>query len=81
MSEDMFGGFDPLDLLMTQQAKSDQLDKNIKQLAVAFNARNDLIEQMVENLKMLNDKVYQLEAEVQRLHGEITKIHIGRLPR
>jgi predicted nucleic acid-binding Zn-ribbon protein len=73
--------FDPLEILMTQQHKISQLDTNIKQLAVAYNSRNVLLDQMVENLKQLNDKVHALEVETQRLRADVTQIHIGRLPR
>jgi predicted nucleic acid-binding Zn-ribbon protein len=73
--------FDPLDILMKQQHKITQLDTNIKQLAVAYNSRNELLDQMVENLKQLNDKVYNLEVECQRLRADVTQITIGRLPR
>lgn len=81
MSEDMFGGFDPLDILMTQQAKTSQLDQNIRQLAIAFNARGDLIDQLVENVKALNNRVQQLEVTTQWQEAEITRLHMGRLPR
>jgi len=73
--------FDPLDILMKQQHKISQLDTNIKQLAVAYNSRNELLDQMVENLKQLNDKVHALEVETQRLRADVTQITIGRLPR
>jgi predicted nucleic acid-binding Zn-ribbon protein len=73
--------FDPLDILMKQQHKISQLDTNIKQLAVAYNSRNELLDQMVENIKQLNDKVYQLEVETQRLHADITRLTIGRMTR
>jgi predicted nucleic acid-binding Zn-ribbon protein len=73
--------FDPLDILMKQQHKISQLDTNIKQLAVAYNSRNELLDQMVENLKQLNDKVYLLETEVQRLNGDVGQLYIQRLPR
>lgn len=73
--------FDPLDILMKQQQKISQLDTNIKQLAVAYNSRNELLDQMVENLKQLNDKVFNLEVDVQRLNADITQITLGRLPR
>lgn len=73
--------FDPLDILMKQQAKINQLDQNIKQLAVAYNSRNELLDQMVENMKVLNDKVYNLEVETQRLRADVTQIQIGRLSR
>jgi predicted nucleic acid-binding Zn-ribbon protein len=73
--------FDPLDILMKQQHKISQLDTNIKQLAVAYNSRNELLDQMVENIKQLNDKVFNLEVECQRLRADITQIHMGRLPR
>ena len=73
--------FDPLDILMKQQHKISQLDNNIKQLAVAYNSRNELLDQMVENLKQLNDKVHALEVETQRLRADVTQITIGRLPR
>jgi len=73
--------FDPLDILMKQQHKISQLDTNIKQLAVAYNSRNDLLDQMVENLKQLNDKVYLLETEVQRLNGDVGQLYLQRLPR
>ena len=73
--------FDPLDILMKQQHKISQLDTNIKQLAVAYNSRNELLEQLVENVKMLNNKVQDLEVETQRLRADITQITIGRLPR
>jgi predicted nucleic acid-binding Zn-ribbon protein len=73
--------FDPLDILMKQQHKISQLDTNIKQLAVAYNSRNELLDQMVENLKQLNDKVYLLETEVQRLNGDVGQLYLQRLPR
>jgi predicted nucleic acid-binding Zn-ribbon protein len=66
---------------MKQQHKISQLDTNIKQLAVAYNSRNDLLDQMVENLKQLNDKVYLLETEVQRLNGDVGQLYLQRLPR
>ena len=81
MSDDMFGGFDPLDLLMTQQAKTSQLDQNIRQLAVAFNARGDLIDQLVANVQQLNTRVQNLEATTQWQEAEITRLHMGRAPR
>jgi predicted nucleic acid-binding Zn-ribbon protein len=73
--------FDPLDILMKQQHKISQLDTNIKQLAVAYNSRNELLDQMVENIKQLNDKVYLLETEVQRLNGDVGQLYLQRLPR
>ena len=73
--------FDPLAILMKQQHKISQLDTYIKQLAVAYNSRNELLEQLVENVKMLNNKVHALEVETQRLRADVTQIHIGRLPR
>jgi predicted nucleic acid-binding Zn-ribbon protein len=73
--------FDPLEILMAQQHKISQLDTNIKQLAVAYNSRNELLDQMVENIKQLNNKVYQLEVETQRLNADITRLTIGRMTR
>ena len=58
--------FDPLEILMSQQQKISQLDTNIKQLAVAYNSRNVLLDQMVENIKQLNNKVYELETQLQQ---------------
>jgi len=70
--------FDPLDILMQQQHKTNQLDQNVKQLVIAYNSRNDLLDQIVENLQILNNKVNDLEARVQRQEAEITQLHIGR---
>lgn len=70
--------FDPLDILMKQQAKISQLDQNIKQLAIAFNSRTDLLDQVVENMKMLNTKVHDLEVTSQYQEAEITRLRMGR---
>ena len=79
MSDDMFNnGFDPLDILLQQQQKTGQLDNNIKQLAIAFNSRNDLLDQLVENVKMLNTKVQELEAVTQWHEAELTRLRLGR---
>ena len=78
MSDMYNNDFDPLDILMKQQHKISQIDQNIKQLAVAFNARSDLIEQLVENVKMLNTKVHELEAVTQWHEAELTRLRMGR---
>lgn len=73
--------FDPLDILMKQQHRIGQLDQNIKQLAVAYNSRNDLLDQVVENLKQLNTKVHALEIQNIQLSAEIEQLRAGRLLR
>lgn len=70
--------FDPLDILMRQQHKISQLDNNIKQLAVAYNSRNDLLDQLVANVQQLNQKVYDLEVTTQRQEADITRLCLGR---
>jgi predicted nucleic acid-binding Zn-ribbon protein len=70
--------FDPLDILMKQQHKISQLDQNIKQLAVAYNSRNDLIDQLVANVQQLNQKVYDLEITTEKQEADITRLCIER---
>ena len=70
--------FDPLDILMKQQHKISQLDNNIKQLAVAYNSRNDLLDQIVANLQQVNQKVYELEVTTQKQEADITRLHMER---
>jgi predicted nucleic acid-binding Zn-ribbon protein len=70
--------FDPLDILMKQQHKISQLDQNIKQLAVAYNSRNDLLDQLVANIQQLNNKVYELEVTSQKQEADITRLYMER---
>lgn len=81
MSDDMFGGFDPLDILMKQQHKTNQLEQNIKQLAIAFNDRSELLEQMVNTLKMVNDRLVNIEMELERINSDIGRLYLSRDPR
>lgn len=70
--------WDPLDILLKLQHKINQAEHTLKQVAVAFNDRAEVIDRQTEMIVNLQTRLLELEKAVVNQQQEITRLKAGQ---
>ena len=70
--------WDPYEELVRLGQRVNQIDHNIQQIAIAFNERSTLLQQIVDNQEKLINQLNLQDLQIEKMHNRIRLLEAAR---